>query len=128
MSSSILKPWEIRSVNGRFVEDSFYIPLWKDYRPRSFIFSINLDKDGDCAVLHLVPQDFFYSKRTMFYDSIPITQYLPDFLEEVYEAAYLIDAETSIEAAKRDMIGRGFGTSKLFDQVINHYYSNNVNV
>jgi hypothetical protein len=117
------KPWDIYTTRDHRPSDEFYVSLWRDFKPFDFLFSINVDTDAECAVLHLVPKEYFNVKGTMFDDSIPIVQYLPPYLEEVYEASYLIDADFGPAKAQADMISRGFCMNKVFDKLVDDYYS-----
>jgi hypothetical protein len=110
-----MKPWDIKSTNNKKPSDAFMLPLWAGFRPHNFYFAIK-EIDG-VVVVFIVPREYFDKEGLMYDDSMPIVQYLPDYLIETLEGVYEVEG-VPFDRVKRDMITRGFNHGHFFQNFI----------
>lgn len=112
-----MKPWTIKkSANGRRPADEFTIPLWADFKPKDFYFAIYWQDDVKMTVVCIAPIEYFDSNNKMFDDSMPIVQYLPNYLEEIVPGMY--ETDISPHEVRRNLVEWGFKHNHFFQKFI----------
>lgn len=85
-----MKPWDVRFTNKK-PSDAFLIPLWKDFLPKDFYFTAaakERDNKRRYTKIYVVPIGYFDLTSCMYFDSLPIINILPIYIEEVSDCIY----------------------------------------
>jgi hypothetical protein len=122
---SKMKPWTIKkNANGQRPTDEFTLPLWADFKPKDFYFAIRWEDDVKMTVVCIVPVEYFDSKNEMLDDSMPIVQYLPNYLEEIVPGMY--ETDVSPHEVRRNLVEWGFRHNHFFQKFIDTQNGNRV--
>lgn len=117
----MIKPWTIHAPENQTLSDDFFVPLWKDFTPKDFYFAIQYEKDTACTLIYITPRDFYLEFGKMYNESLPIIQFLPTYLEEVFESVY----ETIVETwqVRSDLFQKGFINNPSFQRFVDEMMS-----
>ena len=110
----VMRPWNIKT-NGKKPSDAFMLPLWADFRPHNFYFAIR--QVETVVMVFIVPKEYFDEYGVMYEDSIPIVQYIPNYLIETIECIYEVEG-IKLEDVRRDLIARGFSYGHFFQNFV----------
>jgi hypothetical protein len=114
-----MKPWDISSINGKPISDDFIIPLWKDFSPTDFLFSLREGIRGVKSVMvFITPMEYYNKFHFMYGDSMPIINLIPDNFEEVSPGCYEV-YNSSITEVKENLLQKGFIHSSMFQTFTN---------
>jgi hypothetical protein len=111
-----MKPWEVIIERGKKPSDEVLLPLWVDFRPSDFYFAALYSETLESTVVYITPGEYFEKTGFMFYDSIPIVHFLPEYLTEIYESVY--ETTANVDYVRINMINRGFVNNLKFQEFI----------
>lgn len=108
-----LKPWDINSFKKP--SDDFTMPLWAPFKPGDFYFAIAQTKP---IIIFIVPAEFWDKNAKTFWDSMPITHHLPNYLCEIFEGGYEVESDIDSGQVCKDLFIKGFQHNHHFQNYI----------